>query len=187
MTENSRWDLAEDDVGRYLARSYDFIIDLLMRMDRAEPYPARPVGRRRRCAWRSAFGGTCSAREATSALHEEAERQFGMPATALAFSARLRAPLYAPGARRQQLIHALGVGAALRLLHHVADQHALQPPLAAKEALRFGRVLGEHLVDPARERRVVGDLEQSLALGDLRAVDRRSRPSRRTPASPRCG
>src|SRR5262249_38683413 len=44
LRENSRWDLAEDDVGRYLARAYDFIIDLLLRMDRAEPYQLDPSG-----------------------------------------------------------------------------------------------------------------------------------------------
>src|SRR5437764_6275327 len=38
MAENSRWDLADDDVGGYLTRSYDFVMDLLLRMDRADPF-----------------------------------------------------------------------------------------------------------------------------------------------------
>jgi hypothetical protein len=95
LRENSRWDLAEDDVGRYLARAYDFIIDLLMRMDRAEPYQLDPSGdaalrmakRIRRRVLRA---------EGEDRLHDEAERQFGLPATSLAFSARLSAPLYEP-------------------------------------------------------------------------------------------
>jgi hypothetical protein len=95
LRENSRWDLAEDDVGRYLARAYDFIIDLLMRMDRAEPYQLDPSGdaalrmakRIRRRVLRA---------EGEERLHDEAERQFGLPATSLAFSARLPAPLYEP-------------------------------------------------------------------------------------------
>src|SRR5262249_23386526 len=44
MTENSRWDLPDDDVGRYIARSYDFIIDLLRRMDQSEPFRFDPSG-----------------------------------------------------------------------------------------------------------------------------------------------
>ena len=44
MTENSRWDLPDDDVGRYLARSFDFIMDLLTRMDHAEPFKLDPSG-----------------------------------------------------------------------------------------------------------------------------------------------
>jgi len=95
LRENSRWDLAEDDVGRYLARAYDFIIDLLMRMDRAEPYQLDPSGdaalrmakRIRRRVLRA---------EGEERLHDEAERQFGLPATSLAFSARLPGPLYEP-------------------------------------------------------------------------------------------
>jgi hypothetical protein len=95
LRENSRWDLAEDDVGRYLARAYDFIIDLLMRMDRAEPYLLDPSGdaalrmakRIRRRVLRA---------EGEDRLHDEAERQFGLPATSLAFAARLAAPLYEP-------------------------------------------------------------------------------------------
>jgi hypothetical protein len=95
LRENSRWDLAEDDVSRYLARAYDFIIDLLMRMDRAEPYLLDPSGdaalrmakRIRRRVLRA---------EGEERLHDEAERQFGLPATSLAFAAKLAAPLYEP-------------------------------------------------------------------------------------------
>src|SRR3954463_7520143 len=44
MTVNSRWDLPDAEVGDYLARSYDFIMDLLLRMDRAEPFRLDPSG-----------------------------------------------------------------------------------------------------------------------------------------------
>jgi len=95
LRENSRWDLAEDDVSRYLARAYDFIMDLLMRMDRAEAYQLDPSGdaalrmakRIRRRVLRV---------EGEDRLHDEAERQFGLPATSLAFAAKLAAPLYEP-------------------------------------------------------------------------------------------
>ena len=95
LRENSRWDLAEDDVGRYLGRAYDYIIDLLLRMDRAEPYQLDPSGdaalrmakRIRRRVLRV---------EGEDRLHDEAERQFGLPATSLAYAAKLPAPLYEP-------------------------------------------------------------------------------------------
>src|SRR5262249_38418069 len=92
---NSRWDLADDDVGRYLARAYDFIIDLLLRMDRAEPFELDPSGdaalrmakRIRRRVLRI---------DGEDRLRDEAERQFGLPATSLAYAANFPAPLYDP-------------------------------------------------------------------------------------------
>ena len=95
MTENSRWDLADADVGDYLARSYDFIIDLLRRMDRAEPFRLDPSGdealRMAKQVRRKAL------REAGDhRLHEAAEKHFGMPATSLRFARDLASPLYVP-------------------------------------------------------------------------------------------
>ena len=94
MTENSRWDLADGDVGRYVARSYDYIMDLLMLMDRSETFRLDPSGdhalrtakRIRKRALRE--GGE-------ELLYAEADRYFGMPATPLRFSAQLAEPLYA--------------------------------------------------------------------------------------------
>jgi hypothetical protein len=82
-------------VGKYLARSYDFIIDLLQRMDRSEPFQLDPSGdvalrmakQIRRKTLRSI---------GPIKLHEEAIRHFGMPATALAYASRLHEPLYVP-------------------------------------------------------------------------------------------
>src|SRR5205823_3385576 len=98
MTENSRWDLTDDAVGVYLTRSFDFIIDLLRRMDASEPYRLDPSGdtalrlakRVRRSVLRSDGEGR---------LVDEAQRHFGMPTTSLAFARSLPAPLYAPPAR----------------------------------------------------------------------------------------
>ncbi len=95
MMDKSRWDLAENDVGQYLARSYDYIIDLLRRMDAAEPYQLDPSGdealrqakRVRRRVLRE--GGE-------ELLQAEAARHFGMPATALPYSAGLARPIYVP-------------------------------------------------------------------------------------------
>ena len=96
MTENSRWDLGDAEVGRYLARSYDFIIDLLQRMDGAEPLQLDPSGdealRMAKIVRRRVL------REAgEQRLREEATRRFGMPASELRHAARLGSPIYVPG------------------------------------------------------------------------------------------
>lgn len=95
MLENSRWDLTDDEVGVYLVRSFDFIVDLLRRFDSAEPYGLDPSGeaplrlakRVRRHALR--HGGPDEVRE-------RADEHFSMPKTKLAFAATLTDPLYVP-------------------------------------------------------------------------------------------
>ncbi len=95
LAENSRWDLSDAEVGRYMERSYDFIIDLFNRMEESEPYALDPAGDEplreakqvRRLALRR--GGVIRAAE-------EATRRFGLPATRLDFAARLGSPLYVP-------------------------------------------------------------------------------------------
>ena len=95
MKERSRWDLPEPDVARYLARSYDYIIDLLRRMDAAEPFRLDPSGdealrlakRVRRRVLREA---------GEEQLFEEADRYFGLPATGLDYSSTFGEPLYLP-------------------------------------------------------------------------------------------
>jgi hypothetical protein len=96
MKENSRWDLGDDEVGRYLDRSFDYIIDFLRRMEVSEPYRLDPSGDRplrlakrvRKSVLRS--GGD-------RRLLEEADRHFGMPESMLRFANELETPLYAPG------------------------------------------------------------------------------------------
>ncbi|MGE5102805.1 MAG: zinc dependent phospholipase C family protein [Deltaproteobacteria bacterium] len=95
LRENSRWDLPDHDVTRYVARSYDYIIDLLRSMDRAEPFRLDPSGdealrmakRVRRRILREA---------GEDRLYEEADKYFGMPTTSLPYSASLAEPLYIP-------------------------------------------------------------------------------------------
>ena len=95
MMDKSRWDLADDDVARYIARSYDFIIDLLNRMDRADPFHLDPSGD---AALR--FAKQVRRRVLREAgeqrLQEEADRHFGMPASSLRFAAERPDPLYLP-------------------------------------------------------------------------------------------
>ena len=95
VRDNSRWDLPDAQVGNYLERSYDYIIDLFARLEHAEPMQFDPSGeaalreakRVRRQARKD--GGELAAR--AQALHH-----FGLPVTALTYAADLPEPLYPP-------------------------------------------------------------------------------------------
>ena len=95
MLERSRWDLADDQIGPYLARSFDYVVDLLIRLDDAEPMQFDPSGEAslrmakqvRRAALRD--GGA-------AAVEEEATRHFGLPASALFYARQMGVPLYPP-------------------------------------------------------------------------------------------
>ncbi len=101
MAERSRWDLGNDQVGGYMNRSFDYIIDLFNRLDRSEPYLLDPSGdealryakRIRRSALRE--GGELK-------VLDEADRNFGLPETTLNFHRQLTAPLFTPNAASRQ-------------------------------------------------------------------------------------
>jgi hypothetical protein len=95
MTVNSRWDLPDADVGQYLARSYDFIIDLLNRMDRSETFRLDPSGDHALRLAKLVRKRVLRA-EGEERLMEEANTHFGLPSTSLSFSTRLSEPLYLP-------------------------------------------------------------------------------------------
>jgi hypothetical protein len=92
IADNSRWDLPDDDVGQYIARSYDFIIDLLKRFDRSEAFALDPAGeeplQRAKRVRRAAL------RRGRSHVEDEAIRHFGLPASTLPYAASLATPLY---------------------------------------------------------------------------------------------
>ena len=93
MRENSRWGLPDRDIARYIARSYDFIMDFLNRVELSEPYLLDPSGeeklrlakRVRRLALR---------RGGEDEVREEADRHFGLPAPTLHYARALAEPLY---------------------------------------------------------------------------------------------
>ncbi len=94
MTDNSRWDLTDDEVSRYLESSYDAIMDLFIHFDESAPYRLDPSGdhalrfakRLRRTALRS--GGA-------ELVYEEADRHFGLPVSAsLGYAKALAEPLH---------------------------------------------------------------------------------------------
>lgn len=95
VSEKSRWDLSDADVSRYMVRSFDYVVDMLSRWDRSEPFnfdpsgdePLRAAKKVRRLARRQ--GG-----DVRAAL--EADRMFGLPATTLRHSLDLPEPLFQP-------------------------------------------------------------------------------------------
>jgi hypothetical protein len=95
MAVNSRWDLEEREVGRYLTRSFDFVMDFLVRDASSEPYRLDPSGDR---ALRAAKLVRRSAmkRGGDDAVRTEAAREFGLPETDLAFTRAISGPLYVP-------------------------------------------------------------------------------------------
>ncbi len=95
--ENSRWDITDPEVARYMERSYDFVMDLLNRMDGSEPFALDPAGDD---ALRLAKEVRKQARATGMGFHvgEEAVRNFSMPETSLVYSTSNPLPLY-PAAR----------------------------------------------------------------------------------------
>ena len=95
MTENSRWDLSDDEVSLYLDHTYDFIVDFLINFDRSAPFQFDPSGdsalRRAKQVRREALrsGGS-------EFVRSEAERQFGLPKKTLGYVQRLTPRLYDP-------------------------------------------------------------------------------------------
>jgi hypothetical protein len=95
MKDNSRWDLTDDEVSRYLTRSFDYIVDFLRRIDKSEPYELDPSGDHplrlakqvRRSVLRAA---------GDDQLREAAHKHFGLPASSLSFAKDLDTPLYTP-------------------------------------------------------------------------------------------
>ena len=95
VEEKSRWDLSEREVETYMARAFDYIIDLITRLDRAEPYKLDPAGtdalREAKKVRRAALR-----RGGEEHILEQAQHHFGMPPTKLEFAVRLPEPLYPP-------------------------------------------------------------------------------------------
>jgi hypothetical protein len=95
MRERSRWDLPDAEIASYMARSFDYIVDLLSRDDAAEPVrfdpsgdePLRLAKQVRRLALR---------RGGADALKAEALERFGLPENSLGFASGITPPLYPP-------------------------------------------------------------------------------------------
>jgi hypothetical protein len=98
VTDNSRWTLGAPYVESHLLRSFDYVIDLLARLDAAEPYTFDPSGDEAlRLAKR--LRRTALKRGGDLAVRDEAGKLFGLPSTALDFASALVTPLYPAPAR----------------------------------------------------------------------------------------
>lgn len=99
MLERSRWDLADHLVSGHLTMAFDYVMDLLMRLDASDPMRFDPSGhdrlrmakRIRRTALRT--GGE-------DAVAEQAARHFVLPPTSESMAARLAQPLFPPASER---------------------------------------------------------------------------------------
>jgi hypothetical protein len=97
MLERSRWDLADDLVSGHLTMAYDYVMDLLIRLDASDPMRYDPSGhdrlrmakRIRRAALR--LGGE-------DAVAEQATQHFALPPATTPLSSRLDRPLFPPAA-----------------------------------------------------------------------------------------
>ena len=82
-------------MGYFIGDAFDYIVDLLTRLDRAEPYKLDPAGtiplraakKVRRAALR---------RGGEEHVHEQAQHHFGMPPSTLRYAVGLPEPLYPP-------------------------------------------------------------------------------------------
>ena len=107
MLVRSRWDLANEQVSTYLTLSFDYVMDLLMRLDSSDPMKFDPSGhdrlqmakRIRRVALRSGGEG---------ALVEQASRNFVVPGLATPLAPRLERPLFPPVAEHSTVQRADG-------------------------------------------------------------------------------
>jgi hypothetical protein len=97
VEEKSRWDLTEQEVAMYMARAFDYIVDLLTRLDRAEPYKLDPAGtvplREAKKVRRAALR-----RGGEEHVLEQAQQHFGLPRSMLHYAVELPEPLYPPRA-----------------------------------------------------------------------------------------
>ena len=95
LMEHSRWDLTDGEVSVYLARSFNYVVDVLQRADRSEPCTLDPSGevplRRAKQVRRETLRS-----EGPDALREQADLHFRLPASPLDFTPRLAQPLYVP-------------------------------------------------------------------------------------------
>lgn len=96
MLERSRWGLANDQVASHLTLSFDYVMDLLMRLDSSDPMKFDPAGHDRlRMAKRIRRSTLRTGGE--DALIEQAMRHFVLPPLATSMAPQLARPLFPPG------------------------------------------------------------------------------------------
>lgn len=96
MLDRSRWDLPDDHIGQHLTRSYDYVMDLLLRLDHSDPMRFDPSGDERLRMAKRIRRRTLRAGDGEDALLEQASMHFAVPPIEAAFASRLERPLYPP-------------------------------------------------------------------------------------------
>ncbi|MCC7193995.1 MAG: zinc dependent phospholipase C family protein [Gemmatimonadaceae bacterium] len=97
IAANSRWDLADTIVAAHVARSYDYVMDFLVREAGSVAYTYDPSGEK---ALRSAKAIREAARgDKSNALLDDARARFGLQPSPLSYAAAAPGPLYLPAAR----------------------------------------------------------------------------------------
>lgn len=95
MLKQSRWDLADHIVSQHLTMSFDYVMDLLIRLDASDPMRFDPAGHERlQMAKRIRRAHLRSGGEV--AVAEQATRQFVLPPASEPRSSRLDRPLFPP-------------------------------------------------------------------------------------------
>jgi hypothetical protein len=93
VEEKSRWDLTDKEVSAYMVRAFDYVIDLIARLDRSEAFKLDPAGtaplREAKKVRRAALR-----RGGEEHVLEQAQHHFGMPPSALRYAVGLSEPLY---------------------------------------------------------------------------------------------
>lgn len=95
MLERSRWDLSEPQITGHLDRAFEYVLDLLIRSEAAEPMQFDPSGEERlRMAKRIRRAALRSGGEDEVAA--EAARHFGLPPSTLPYTRQSPTPLLPP-------------------------------------------------------------------------------------------
>jgi hypothetical protein len=95
VAANSRWDLAEVTVGAHLARSFDYVMDFLIREANSVAYTYDPSGDEALRSAKAVRKGALRSGKEGAAI-DEAARQFGLRPSPLGHAAGLTEPLYVP-------------------------------------------------------------------------------------------
>jgi len=95
MLVRSRWDIADNLVGSHLTMAFDYVMDLLIRLDSSGPMAFDPSGQDRlRMAKRIRRAALRSGGE--DAVTEQAQRHFVLPPASEPLSLKLERPLFTP-------------------------------------------------------------------------------------------
>jgi hypothetical protein len=99
MLERSRWDLADAQIATNLTQSYDYVMDLLIRLDRSDAMHFDPSGDERLRMAKRIRRRTLRGGGGEDAVVELALQHFAVPAMTDGFAARLPLPLFPPAMR----------------------------------------------------------------------------------------